>query len=526
MKVLISDSLSDEGIRILKQADGLQVDVNTGLKPEELKKIINNYDAIIVRSATKLTKDILDAVTNLKFIGRAGVGLDNVDLEAATKKGIIVMNTPGGNTISTAEHTVSMILALSRNIPQANASTKAGEWKRNKFMGAEVYGKVLGIVGLGKIGSEVAKRAIAFGMKVIAYDPFISLDVAKQMSVEIVELKDLFPRADYITVHVPLSGETKHMIADKEFAVMKDGVRVINCARGGIIDEAALARALESGKVGGCAIDVFEHEPPGASPLLKFDNVVVTPHLGASTEEAQVNVAVEIAQTIKDALLGKGIRCAANFPCVDSEMAHILNPYINLGERMGKLAAQLIEDRITNLEITYSGQVSELDTGPINIGVAKGLLTPMVQEMVNHVNAISLAKERGIKIQVAKSTAEEEFVNLISLKVSGEKASVFISGTLSSNNKPRIVKINEFYVEAIPEGNMLFIRNMDRPGVIGSLGMILGKNNINIAAMTFGRKEAQGEAISLINVDSAVSAEILKEIQSAKDITNVKAIKL
>ncbi|MFC1704520.1 phosphoglycerate dehydrogenase [Candidatus Omnitrophota bacterium] len=526
MKLLISDSLSEEGVKILKEVKGLQVDINTGLKPDELKKIIKDYEVIVVRSATKLTADVLKEAVKLKYIGRAGVGLDNVDVEAATKQGIIVMNAPGGNTISTAEHTVSMILALSRNIPQANASTKLGEWKRKQFMGAEVYGKILGIVGLGKIGSEVAKRALAFGMKVVAYDPFISLEVAKQLGVEIAELNDVFSRADYLTVHTPLSEETKHMISDKELQLMKQGVKVINCARGGIVDEEALARAVESGKVSGCAIDVFEHEPPGESPLLKFDCVIVTPHLGASTEEAQVNVAIEIANTLKDALAGKGIRNAANYPCIESEVCEILNPYINLAEKMGMLVCQLFDGRIQEITITYSGQISELKTEPLTIAVVKGILTPIVREMVNYVNALSLAKERGIKVQVSKSTTEEEFVNLVSVKVATGKKSFLVFGTLSSNNQPRIVKINDFYVEVRPEGHMIFLRNWDRPGVIGSLGTILGKNNINVASMTFGRKEAGGEALSVFNVDSPVSAKILEEIQKAKDIKSVKVIKL
>ncbi|MFC1594364.1 phosphoglycerate dehydrogenase [Candidatus Omnitrophota bacterium] len=526
MKLLISDSLSEKGIEILKGVQDLQVDVNTGLKPEELKKIIKDYDAIVVRSATKLTADVLQEATKLKYIGRAGVGLDNVDVATATKQGIIVMNAPGGNTISTAEHTVSMILALSRNIPQANASTKKGEWKRKQFMGAEVYGKILGIIGLGKIGAEVAKRAVAFGMKIIAYDPFISLEVAKQLGVEIVELKDLFPRADYITVHTPLSDETKHMISDKQFALMKDGVKVINCARGGIVDEAALVKALESGKVAGCAMDVFETEPPENSPLLTFDNVVVTPHLGASTEEAQVNVAIEIAKTLKDALTGNGIRNAANYPCVEPEVYETLSPYINLSEKMGSFACQLFEDRIKTVDITYSGQISELKTEPITIAVIKGILAPIVQEMVNYVNALSLAKERGIKVQVSKSITEEEFVNLVSVKITAGKKSLFVCGTLSSNSQPRIVKINEFYVEARPEGHMLLIRNADRPGVIGSIGTMLGKNNINIATMTFGRTELGGESLSVVNVDSPISAKILEQIRKAKDIISAKVITL
>lgn len=526
MKVLISDKLSDEGVQILKKEKELQVDIKTELKPEELKQIIKDYDALVVRSGTKVTKEIIDAASNLKVIGRAGVGLDNVDLEAATARGIIVMNTPGGNTISTAEHTMSMILALSRSIPQANASLKAGEWKRSKFMGTELYNKVLGVVGLGRIGSEVVKRALSFGMKVVAFDPFISLEIAKQMGVEVVELKEVLSRADYITIHTPLSDETKHLISDKEFAIMKPTAKIINCARGGIIDEQALFKALESKKIAGAAIDVFENEPPTGSPLLKLDNIVLTPHLGASTEEAQVNVAVEIAEVVRDALLGRGVRNAANYPSVDPQTFKVLEPYINLCEKLGQLSSQLAEGRIKQVDINYSGPLTQQKTEPLTMALIKGFLEPVVQETVNFVNALSLAKERGIKIQEAKSTTEEEFVNLISVDVVTDKTKLTVAGTLSSNNKPRIVKIEDYYVEAIPQGYMIIIHNQDKPGIIGAVGTLLGNNKINIAAMTFGRKEVGGKSISVINVDSPVPADVLERIKKSQNIISAKVIKL
>ncbi|MDD2927949.1 MAG: phosphoglycerate dehydrogenase, partial [Candidatus Omnitrophica bacterium] len=320
IKILVSDPLSDEGLNILKEVKEFQVDVKTDLKPGELKKIIKDYEALLVRSATKVTEDIINAAAKLKVIGRAGVGLDNVDLNAATQKGIIVMNTPAGNTISTAEHAVSMILSLSRNIPQANASTRKGEWKRSRFMGVELYGKALGIVGFGRIGREVAKRALSFGMRVLAYDPFLSRDVAESLGIQVVELKELFEQSDYITVHTPLTDETRHIISNAQFALMKKGVRIINCARGGIVDEQALVAAIKEGKVAGAALDVFEKEPlPADSELAKLDKVIVTPHLGASTEEAQVNVAIEVAEIVREALLGRGIRTAANYPCLAAE---------------------------------------------------------------------------------------------------------------------------------------------------------------------------------------------------------------
>ncbi len=527
MRILVSDPLSEEGLKILKDVKEFQVDVKTDLKPEILKEEIKNYDALIVRSATKVTKDIIAAAQNLKVIGRAGVGLDNVDLEAATQKGIIVMNTPGGNTISTAEHTTSMILALSRNIPQANASTKKGEWKRSKFMGVEIYNKTLGIVGLGRIGTEVAKRALSFGMKVLAYDPFLSREVAEGLGIEIAELKDLLGRSDYITVHTPLTEETKHMISTKEFALVKPGVRIINCARGGIIDETALLNAIKEGKVAAAALDVFEKEPlPPDSELLKLDNVILTPHLGASTEEAQVNVAIEVAEIVRDALLGKGIRNAANYPCIEAEVCKFLDPYINLTDKLGVFSSQLAEGRFLELNISYSGEIVQYDLSPLTMSLVKGILSPILKETVNFINAISLAKERGIKIKEAKTSKEEEFVNLIQLEIKTDKETRLIGGTLSANKQPRIVKIDDYYVEVSPSGEMVMIQNWDRPGIIGNLGTLLGKHSINIAAMTFGREKPGGRAITVLNVDSPVSAEILDKIKKTENILAVKVIRL
>ncbi len=526
IKVLVSDALSEEGLKVFRESKELTVDVKTDLKPDALKEIIKDYDALVVRSATKVTNEIIQAAKKLKVIGRAGVGLDNVDLEAATQKGIIVMNTPAGNTISTAEHTFSMILSLSRNIPQANASTKKGEWKRSKFMGVEVYGKTLGIVGFGRIGSEVAKRALSFGMKILAYDPFLSAEVAESIGVEIAELKKVLQEADYITVHTPLTDETRHMISDKEFALMKKGVRIINCARGGIIDEAALVKAIKELKVAGAAMDVFENEPLSAeNELLKLDNVIITPHLGASTEEAQVNVAIEVAEIVRDALLGRGIRNAANYPCLEAEVCKILNPYINLGEKLGMFAAQLVEGRFQELVINYSGEITKYDLSPVTMALAKGVLEPILKETVNFVNAVSLLKERGIKLRESKSAQEGEFVNLVQLEIKTDKESKKVFGTLSSNKQPRIVKIDDYYLELYPIGEMVFIRNSDKLGLIGSLGTLMGKSGINIAAMTFGRDEQGGKAISVLNVDSQVSQEIQDKIRELENILTVKVIR-
>lgn len=527
MKILISDPLSDEGIRILKGVKEFKVEVRTDLKPDELKEAIKDYHALVVRSATKVTREVINAAVKLKVIGRAGVGLDNVDLEAATNKGIIVMNTPAGNTISTCEHTMSMLLALSRNIPVADLSLKSGEWKRSKFMGVELYGKTLGIVGLGRIGTEVSKRAISFGMKIIAYDPFLSREIAEQLGIELVELKELFKRSDYISVHAPLTDETRHIISDKEFGLMKNGVRLINCARGGIIDEKALLKAMDAGKVAGAALDVFEKEPPDfSSPLLKHKNVVATPHLGASTEEAQVNVAIEICSSVRDALLSRGIRNAANFPCLPAEACQLLQPYVNLGEKLGMLAGQLFEGRVKEARINYTGEIIRYDLSPLTMAIIKGLLSPVLQETVNYINARSLAKERGINILESKSEKEEDFTNLISLEVDVEGKRRKVAGTLFTNNEPRIVNVDGLYVETIPQGHMLFLENWDKPGVIGNLGTLMGKNKINIAGMTFGRDKPGGKAVSALNIDSPVSAKILEEIKKLDNILSVKLVRL
>ena len=526
-KILVSDALSEEGLKVFKESKELVVDVKTDLKPEALKEIIKDYDALVVRSATKVTKDVIESAKKLKVIGRAGVGLDNVDLEAATQKGIIVMNTPGGNTISTAEHTFSMILVLSRNIAQANSSMKKGEWKRSKFMGVELYNKVLGIIGFGRIGSEVAKRALSFGMRVLTYDPFLSKQVAENIGVEIAELKKILTESDYITVHTPLTDETKHMISDKEFGAMKKGVRIINCARGGIIDELALVRALKEQKVAAAAMDVFESEPLSPdSELLKFDTVITTPHLGASTEEAQINVAIEVAQVVRDSLLGRGIRNAANYPCLEPEVCNILNPYINLGEKMGLFVGQLVEGRFEEVTISYSGSITKYDLSPITMALVKGLLTPILKETVNFVNGISLLKDRGIKLLESKSAQEGEFVNLVQLSIKTDKETRSIFGTLSGNKQPRIVKIDDYYLELYPVGEMVFIRNLDKPGLIGNLGTLMGKGGINIAAMALGRNKPGDKAISVWSVDNQVSAEIQDKIKKIENILTVKVIKI
>ncbi len=526
-KILVSDSLSEEGLKILKGNKDFQVDIKTGMKPEELKAIVGDYDALLVRSATKVTKDIISVANKLKVIGRAGVGLDNVDLPVATERGIVVMNTPAGNTISTCEQTLSLILSLARSIPLANSTTKAGEWRRSKFMGVELYQKTLGIVGLGKIGSEVAKRAISFGMKVLAYDPYLSREATQHMGIEAVELNELLKTADFITVHVPLTEDTKYLISDEEFNLMKKTARVINCARGGIIEEQALIRALKEGKIAGAALDVFEKEPPDPnSELLKMDNVVVSCHLGASTEEAQVNVAIEVAECVRDFLSGKGIRNAANYPNIDSELYKILQPYIIMAEKLGDFSGQIIEGRINEISIQYSGDITKYNTTSLTMALVKGLLNPVLKDTVNFINAIPIAKSRGIQIKEIKTLVEEDFINLISLKITTDKETRKFAASLSPKREPRIVKIDDFYVEASPSGYLLTMKNWDKPGIIGSIGTLLGKHNINIAAMTFGRKIEGGEAVSLLNVDSPISPELMEKIRKLDNILAVKVIKL
>lgn len=525
-RILVSDPLSEKGLKILEKEKNVTVDVKVKQPMDVLKKIIKDYDALIVRSETKVTADLIACADKLKVIGRAGVGLDNVDVAAATKKGIIVMNTPGGNTISTAEHTICLILSLSRNIAPADASMKMGEWERKKFMGVELYGKTLGIIGLGRIGAEVAKRALSFGMRVLAYDPFLTPEKVSDSEIEAVSLNNIFSEADYITVHTPLTPDTKHLIGEKEIGMMKKGVRLINCARGGIIDEKAVLEGIESGKVGGAAFDVYEQEPPKNSAIIKSDKVIATPHLGASTAEAQENVALEVAQQVVDALLDRGIRNAINIPYIELKAWKVLRPYMVLAEKMGMMQAQLAQGPISEVVLEYAGDVAKHNTVAITTAFIKGLLTPAVGEMVNNVNAIAIAKERNIKITESKTSQVEEFAHLITTIVKAKSEQLSISGALFANNQPRIVKIDSYYVDALPEGHMILISNKDVPGIVGQLGSLLGKNGINIAGMTFGREKQGGKAISLCNVDSIVPDKIIKELKESENIFDAKSINL
>lgn len=525
MNVLISDNISEKCVEILRKA-GLNVDVKVGLKPDELKACIGEYHGLIIRSATKVTADIIDAAKNLKVIGRAGSGLDNVDKNAATKKGIVVMNTPGGNTITTAEHTIAHIVSLARFIPQANASMKAGKWEKKKFMGVELYNKTLGIVGIGNIGSQVAKRMQAFGMTIIAYDPFLSEDKARSMGVEKVTLDDLFRRSDFITLHTPLTPETKYLINREAFQRMKDGVRIINCARGGIINEADLYEAIVSGKVAGAALDVFEKEPPENNPLMSLDNVICTPHLGASTKEAQENVAVAVAEQVVDYLINGTIRHAVNFPSIPADQVARLQPYINLAEKLGGFASQMFEGGVTEITIEYSGDAATIATAPVTIAAIKGFLNPILLETVNFVNAPVIAKERGIEVKETKSTNEGDYQSMIALRVKAKETERYFAGALFSKRDPRIVYVDNFKVEIVPEGELLFLYNYDRPGVIGNIGTLLGQNQINIARMHFGRESKGGMAISVVSIDTHASPQIIDQVRKLPNVISVKQITL
>ncbi len=527
MKILISDALSEKGKEVLTSAEAFDVDDRKGISAEDLVACIGEYDGLIVRSQTKVTSELIEKAGKLKVIGRAGVGVDNVDIDAATKNGIVVLNTPDVNTISTAEHTFSMLLALSRNIPQAVASVKAGKWERSHFVGTEVRGKTLGVVGMGRIGTEVVQRALGFQMRVIAFDPFMSSERAAKLKVEMADVDRIFQESDYITVHTPLTPETKGIIGKEAFAKMKSGVSIINCARGGIVDEAALEEALKSGKVAGAALDVYEEEPPKRTSLLEMDNVICTPHLGASTKEAQLNVAIDVANSVVDALSGKTIRNAVNMPSMDNETLRQIQPYLFLSEKLGSLVAQLLEGTVEEVCLNYSGKIAEINTDPITVGILKGLLGHVLQMNVNLVNAHLIAKERGIKIVESKTSNVEEFSDLLTIQIKTTSRTFTIAGTLlGKKNEPRIVKIDDNFVDAIPSGYLLVVTNVDRPGIIGSLGTVLGEGSINIAGMTVGRKEMGKHAITVVNVDSVVSKDVLEKLRALPDIVNCKMVEL
>jgi D-3-phosphoglycerate dehydrogenase len=526
MKILVSDSLSKQGIEVLEKA-GFTVVVKTKLSKDELLKEINDCDGLIVRSATKVTADVIDAAGRLKVIGRAGSGLDNVDTQAATRRGIVVMNTPGGNTVTTAEHTMAMIFAMTRRIPQATASMKAGKWEKERFMGVELYNKILGIIGVGQIGGYLTKLAQGIGMNVIAYDPYLAEERARHMGVEMVDLDELFRRSDIISVHTPLTPETKSLIDAGAIAKMKPGVMIVNCARGGIVNEADLCEALKAKKVAAAAFDVFDQEPVKPDhPLLTLDNFICTPHIGASTTEAQENVAIGIAEQIVD-YFTKGIaRGAVNVPSVPPELLPQLQPYLALAEKIGLMQAQLYEGGLERVTVEYNGEVSSLTVAPLTIAVLKGLLTPILENAVNFVNAPVVAKERGIEVKEVKSGDAGDFTSVIRVRVETGRRAHHVAGTLHNRKEPRIVEIDTFQVEVVPEGHLLLILNVDRPGVIGEVGKVLGDHDINIARMQCSREERGGNALLIIGTDVPLSREVLDHIKSARNILSVKVADL
>ncbi|MFO8052681.1 MAG: phosphoglycerate dehydrogenase [Candidatus Omnitrophota bacterium] len=524
-KVLISDKLSKEGIQILEKA-GFQVDCKYSLSPEELKKEIANYQAIVIRSGTKLTADIINAAKNLKFIARAGVGVDNIDINAATNSGIIVMNAPGGNTISTCEQTFALLLSVARNIPFAYNSLKEKKWERSKFKGTELYLKKLGIIGLGRIGKEVAKRALSFGMEVLVYDPFLQKEIAERLGIKSVNLEDLIKNSDFITVHTPLTKTTKDLISDKEFNKMKSSAYIVNCARGGIINENALAKALADKKIAGAAVDVYSKEPPLELKFIDSKKLIATPHLGASTKEAQLNVAIEAANSVKDALLGKAINNAINYAQLEPETYQAMQPYFNLADKMGSFVSQLTEGAIKTVKISYLGKISTQKVDIIGGMFLKGLLSQQVEKDINQINALDVAKERGIKIEQIKAPEEEEYINSLRLKITTDKDEKTLEGTLFANSDPRFVSMNGVSLEVSPSTHMLVINNKDMPGVIGFLGTTLGEDNVNIAGMSLGRHTPKGTALTILNLDNAPKEKVLEKIKTNPNIISVKVIKL
>jgi len=524
MKVLVSDNLSDSGIEKLQAVPEFEVEVNTSLTHEELRQIIKKYDALVIRSATKATADIIEAADRLKVIARAGIGLDNVDIPAASKRGIVVMNTPEGNVITTAEHTIAMMFAASRKIPQATASLKAGKWEKKLFRGKELFNKVLGIIGIGRIGRVVADRAKGLKMNVIAYDPYINADVIDKMGIEAVTFEELLRRADYITVHTPITQETRDLINAEALQKVKKGVIILNCARGGIVNEVALAEAIRSGVVAGAALDVFTKEPPVGNPLLELDQVVVTPHLGASTAEAQENVAVAVADQVIDYLINGTIRNAVNAPAIDGELWATMSPYLHLAERLGSVLTQITRGAIKEVAIDYVGEVSTMETGPLTISILKGLLTPILGPDVNFVNAPILAKDRNIKVIESKRKEAEDFTNLVVVQMKTPQQQNLVAGTIFGKKDVRLVRINDFRTEAPMEGHLLLIYNIDTPGTIGAIGTCLGQHHINISMMDVGQVLERGENIIFLKTDTPVPDEVAQKLLALDNVNVVQAL--
>ena len=527
LKVLVADAISQRGIDELANGGALEVSVQTKLAPAKLVEIIPEFAGLIVRSETKVTADVLNAAKKLRVVGRAGVGVDNVDVETATRRGVLVLNAPGGNTVSTAEHAFSLLLNVARKIPQADASLRNKKWNRKEFEGVELYNKTLGIIGMGRIGSELSRRGIAFGMRVVAYDPYLSAARARSLQVELVEdLDELLAAADFISLHTPLTNETRHLLDAARISKMKRGVRVINCARGGLVDEMALAHALQDRHIAAAALDVFEIEPlPDDSPLRAAPNLILTPHLGASTAEAQEGVGIEIAQSVRAALLEGTIRNAVNMPTLDAKTLSIIGPHLRFGEKLGRFLSQVAPRRVDELRINYSGKVNELDTAPITRAVLKGFLQNAGGADVNEVNAPAFAQSLGLKVTETRLSAAGDYTDLLELSATAEGKTVSVGGAFFGVT-PRIVSVNSRPVEARPHGVILVLENTDRPGIVGRIGTLLGAHSVNIATMSLSRNQAGGMALTVLNLDNAPDDTLLREIRASDDIHSAQVIQL
>lgn len=530
-KILVSDKISEDGIAVLKKA-GMEVVYEPEITQERIKEIIGDITGWVVRSRSRATGDIIQKASKLRVIGRAGVGVDNVDVDTATRRGVIVMNTPGGNTTSTAEHSIAMMLSLARKIPQAAASMKAGQWDKKSFMGVEFYGKTLGVLGLGRIGQEVVRRMKAFGMNVVGYDPFVSTERMQQLGVEPLNVDDICRRADMITIHTPLSPETKNLINADRLSLMKKTVLLVNCARGGIVDEPALADALKAKKIAGAALDVFDSEPiPGDHPLRGLDNAILTPHIAASTVEAQENVALQVAEQVIDLLRNGNIRNAVNAPSIDAEILGVLRPYLDLAERLGSFISQFVnessEGKVIRIEASFSGSLTQYPLAPLTTAAAKGFLQQTTDEAVNYVNALGIMRDRGIEVHETRRSETYQYSNLMTVEVVLETGTAHsVSGTVFSPGRTRIVVVNDKHFDAVPAGHLVVIENLDVPGIIGRVGTLFGAHNINIGQMTWGRTTSDNVAMTVINVDHQVTKEILDELRQTPNIKSARLINL
>jgi D-3-phosphoglycerate dehydrogenase/(S)-sulfolactate dehydrogenase len=525
-RVLVADDLSAEGVEILRRA-GLEVDVKLGLKPEELEAIVGGYDALAVRSATKVTARVLERAPRLRVVGRAGVGVDNVDLAAATRRGVVVMNTPGGSSVTVAELTVAHILALARHVAQATASVKAGKWEKKRFQGRELAGKTLGVVGIGNIGSVVVERCLALRMRAIAYDPFISPEAAAKLGVALVPLDDLWAQADVISLHVPLTEQTRNLVNAATLAKMRRGALLVNCARGGLVDERALAEALASGQLGGAALDVFEKEPPPPDhPLLRLDGLVCTPHIGASTDEAQSAVAVALAEQLAAFLVQGEVKNAVNLPSLPRETLEQLAPYLALAESLGSMAAQLAPEAVREVRIEIAGELATRPHRPIAARVLKGVLRHALDEPVNEVSAPAIARDRGLVVREEQTAESQDFVSLLTVELRGDGGQAVVAGTVFGHREQRVVRLNQFRLEAVPEGDIILCENDDAPGVVGNIGTTLAQAGVNIARISLSREDDRSAAFSLINVDSAPSAELQEKLRRLPHVRWVRALRV